>query len=64
MNFSAVTTAIYSMQDSGMTTYMVATAATSSTATQAMILSAVAQVMTSYLEMKIMTSSLATWGTI
>jgi hypothetical protein len=48
----------------GMTTYMVVTATTSSTATQAMILSAVAQVMTSYLEMKIMTLFLATWGTI
>ena len=44
----------------GMTTYMVATAAISLTATQAMILSAVAQVMTFYLEMKIMTLFLAT----
>jgi len=48
----------------GMTTYMVDPATTSSTATQAMILSAVAQATTSYLEMKETTSSLATWGTI
>jgi len=57
MNFSAATTAIYSMLLPGMTTYMVAAKTTYSTATKATILSAVAAVTTSYLEMKIMTSS-------
>jgi len=52
------------MPNLGMTTYMVATAATSSTATQAMILSAVVVAMTSYLGIKIMTLFLANWAMI
>ena len=64
MNYWVATGAIYSMPDPGMTTYMAAIVATSSTATQATILSAVVVVMTSYLEMKETTSFLATWAMI
>nr|WP_293179823.1 MULTISPECIES: hypothetical protein [unclassified Microcoleus] len=47
-----------------MTTYIVARVVTYSTAIKAMTLSAVAKVTTSYLEMKIMTSSWAMLATI
>ncbi|WP_333463546.1 hypothetical protein [Microcoleus sp. herbarium7] len=47
-----------------MITYTVATAATSSTATQAMILSAVVVATTSYLEMKETTSFWVNWARI
>jgi len=64
MNFSALTTAIYSMPNLGMTTYMVVPATTSSTAIKATTSSPEEKVTTSSMEMKETTSFLANWATI
>jgi hypothetical protein len=64
MNFSALTTAIYSMPNLGMTTYMVEPATTSLMATKATTSSLEAKVTTSSMEMKETTSFLANWARI
>jgi hypothetical protein len=64
MDFSAVTTAIYSMQNLGRITYMVVPATTSLMATKATTSSLEAKVTTSSMEMKETTSFLANWATI